>query len=355
MGRFVSAARSGGIAFSGVEMTSHRNLALGGAALLIAGLFCPIVTLPFMGSINLFNDGTNVIALGVMALAAVAAAMALNNRVRDTFWPGAANAAILIYHFIALQVNISQMKSKMAELKDNPFAGFAQAAVGTVQLQWGWLVLAVGAGLMIYAGVKARREVEQRLLTAEDGPARTVAGASILVAVLVIGLSLFNTMKRDGAAKEAGGSDAPITASGMAGVESSGGGASSDAASAEEAAYIKNNLRLYDLETNYRESMLDGRVPGVDFKIKNEGNRTLNRITVRVVFQDAQGKPIAEEEYNPVWVVENSYSSDDNTPLRPNYIWQNERDKFYTAKSVPSEWAEGKATATITKVEFASK
>jgi hypothetical protein len=119
----------------------------------------------------------------------------------------------------------------------------------------------------------------------------------------------------------------------------------------EEAAYIRDHLRLYDIDAKYFDSMLDGRVPGVRFKIKNEGNRTLNEVAVRVVFYDANDKPIAEEEYHPVLVTELSFG-DNNSPLRPNYIWQDEPGKFYTAKSVPSEWKAGKVTATITDIEF---
>ena len=88
------------------------------------------------------------------------------------------------------------------------------------------------------------------------------------------------------------------------------------------------------------------------FKIKNNGNRTLNGVTVRVVFYDSAGKPISEEEYNPV-IVSSYNFGDDNKPLRPNYIWQDEADKFYAAKSVPSEWEVGKASATITDIDFA--
>lgn len=331
-------------------MTTNKNLALVGAAVLIVGLFCPIVTLPFLGNVNLFNDGTNLIALAVLALAIVGGAMALNGRDRDALWPGIAAAALLIYHFVVLQYRLSQMRSSMDELKDNPFAGLAKTAVGTIQLQWGWLILAAGAGLLIYAGVKARRELEQPLFNADDSPAKTVAAVSVLLAVGVIGWTVAGgSIKAATGQEDQNTAGLPATKSDSLDVPST----ETEGPSAEEAAYIRSNLSLYDLETKYYESMLDGRVPGVDFKIKNNGNRTLNRVKVKIVFQDAQGKPIAEEEYNPVWVVENSYSNDNNTPLRPNYIWQNEKDHFYNAKSVPSEWAEGKATATITDIEFA--
>ena len=60
---------------------------------------------------------------------------------------------------------------------------------------------------------------------------------------------------------------------------------------------------------------------------------------------------IAEEEFNPVLVTK--YSFGNNKPLRPNYIWQQERGQFYQAKSVPSEWKEGAVKAKITDIEFA--
>jgi hypothetical protein len=37
------------------------------------------------------------------------------------------------------------------DLAGNPFAGLGQAAVSSVQLQWGWAVLVIGACLVIAA------------------------------------------------------------------------------------------------------------------------------------------------------------------------------------------------------------
>ena len=68
-------------------MTTNRNRALVGDALLLVGLFCPIVTLPFVGCVNLFNDGSNIWALALLALAVVGGAMALNGREQNAFWP----------------------------------------------------------------------------------------------------------------------------------------------------------------------------------------------------------------------------------------------------------------------------
>lgn len=51
-----------------------------------------------------------------------------------------------------------------------------------------------------------------------------------------------------------------------------------------------------------------------------------------------------------MWVTK--YSISDNKPLKPNYIWQLERGKFYQAKSVPDEWKAGSVSAKITDLEF---
>lgn len=121
------------------------------------------------------------------------------------------------------------------------------------------------------------------------------------------------------------------------------------AAFAEKQVYV-SNVELYDLKARYFDTYLERRVPGVEFKLRNKGNRTLRKVEVTVYFEDASGAVIAEHEYNPVLVTK--YSFGDNKPLRPNYIWQMERGKFYQAKSVPSEWKEGAVKAKITDIEF---
>lgn len=331
---------------------TNRNLAFAGAGALTAGLFLPIVTMPFVGNVNLFNNGTNWIALGLLALAVASAMLALQNRESDVLVPGLGAAGALIYKFAMLQYSIAQMRNSVAtELKDNPFASIAQSAVGAVQIQWGWLVLATGAGILIYVGCKSRKDADQPLFGLPDAVSRVVAGLSVVV--LLLGPALdFMPMGSQAPAKAPAGSVTDISTPG-AGVTSDT-KADGDKLAKEKAAYIAQNLTLYDLDARYRESMLDGRVPGIKFKIKNKGNRTLNEVKVRVVFLDEAGKPIAEDEYFPVLVTETNFSGD-NTPLRPNYIWSGKSDEFYTAKQVPSEWQSGRATASIIDIEFAPK
>lgn len=114
-------------------------------------------------------------------------------------------------------------------------------------------------------------------------------------------------------------------------------------------AYIKN-VELYAFKAKYYTTYLDEKVTGVEFKLKNKGDRSLKEVEVTVYFKDANGTIIAED-YHPVLVTKYSFSGD-NKPLKPNYVWQMEIGKFYKADSVPSEWKEGSVSAKITNIEF---
>lgn len=117
----------------------------------------------------------------------------------------------------------------------------------------------------------------------------------------------------------------------------------------EKLNYMKK-ISIYDLKAKYYNSLLDGWVPGVLFKIKNNGDKTLTKVEVTIYFKDSSGNVIYEKDYNPVLVTDFSFG--DNKPLKPNYIWRNERGHFYSAKSVPEEWKVGSVEAKVTDIEF---
>lgn len=137
-------------------MTDTKTIALAGSAILFVGAFMPIVSLPIVGSMNYFQNGRGDGVL-IVVLAAATAFLAMTGRTRHVLWTGLAAAAMLLFTFIRFQTKMSEAKSSMeAELAGNPFRGLAEAAVGSVQLQWGWAVLLIGAGLTMYAGWQAR-------------------------------------------------------------------------------------------------------------------------------------------------------------------------------------------------------
>ena len=121
-----------------------------------------------------------------------------------------------------------------------------------------------------------------------------------------------------------------------------------------EELYIQDLLELSDFQARYIESVSKGRIPGVTFKLRNNGDQTLEEVKVVVFFKDAFGSVIAEEDYLPVLASEYNFSGD-KKPLKSGYIWQMEQGKFYSAKSVPTEWAEGAAEAMVTEIRFAKE
>ena len=114
--------------------------------------------------------------------------------------------------------------------------------------------------------------------------------------------------------------------------------------------YIKN-VALYDLEAKFYTTFSNTKVPGVKFKLKNNGNRLLREVEVTAYFKDAKGTVISEERYRPVLAMKKSYSGDQ--VLKKNYIWQMEEGNFYKADGVPTAWKEGAIEAKVTNIKFA--
>ncbi len=107
------------------------------------------------------------------------------------------------------------------------------------------------------------------------------------------------------------------------------------------------NVEIIDFNARYFDSYSYGKVPGVQFGVKNNGNKSLKRVEIIVYFYDDNGNAIYEENYVPI----SEYSYDGLSELKPNYIERMEKDKFYRVKGLGAEWS-GKANAVISEIEF---
>lgn len=137
-----------------------KKLAFVGAGLLAIGPFMPVVSVPIVGNLNLFNGGEGD-GIILLVLAGIGAVLAYLGKTRHVLWPGLAAAAMLLYGLVRFQQLKSQMRADMdSDLEDNPFKGLAELAIESVQLQWGWFPLVAGAGIMIYAGWLGRNSAE---------------------------------------------------------------------------------------------------------------------------------------------------------------------------------------------------
>lgn len=157
--------------------------------------------------------------------------------------------------------------------------------------------------------------------------------------------SLYVAMKVYCEAAQVGG-NLPVIADGLQGITK----AVSEKQEKEE---YMTKIRLYDFTARIYKRTFDEDVPGIEFKLQNTGTRVLSRVVVTVYFQDSDGSTIYEEKWQPV----NGSSWMEPTVLRPGYIWQLERNKFYPVEKLPSEWKPGPsaAYAKVTDIEFAAE
>jgi hypothetical protein len=128
-------------------------LAFVGSALLFIGVFCPIVSMPIMGQMNYFQNGKGDGTI-ILVLAAASAVVTMTKFFRLLLLTGGISLGIMIFTFIRFQSRLSAIKNEMqSDLRDNPFAGLADLAIQSVQIQWGMALLVLGAILVIAAGL----------------------------------------------------------------------------------------------------------------------------------------------------------------------------------------------------------
>ncbi len=110
-----------------------------------------------------------------------------------------------------------------------------------------------------------------------------------------------------------------------------------------------SKIQIYDFSARYFESFR-GKEAGVQFKIKNLGNKTITELKVIVFFKDKNNTTISEEDFFPINTE--SFSAEFRKPLKPGYIWTMPEGKFLPAESVPNEWQEGNVSISIADIKF---
>ena len=129
----------------------RQILGLVGSIVLFVGVFAPIVSLPMVGSMNYFQNGRGdgIIVLGMAGVSLLAT---LGKVYRYLWFTGLCSLAVMGFTFFNFLSRMAEMEAELrSELESNPFAGLGELALQSVQLQWGWAVLVVGAGVILAA------------------------------------------------------------------------------------------------------------------------------------------------------------------------------------------------------------
>lgn len=138
-------------------MTERRTIAFVGAAMLIFGVFLPLFTVPFFGSVTYFENSRGAAWL-LIALALVAAALAGTGRTRYVAFVGLAALGVMLGTFIRARARLEQMRDELGDgLRGDLLRAIADQAAESVTPQWGWAVLVLGAAMLVFAGVAGWR------------------------------------------------------------------------------------------------------------------------------------------------------------------------------------------------------
>jgi hypothetical protein len=152
-------------------MDRRQIMGVAGAATLFVGVFLPIVSLPIVGAQNFFQNGRGDGTI-LLVIAGIALLATLAKRFTWVSIAGIVSLALLGYTFIAFRSRIAEMRGVMErDLADNPFKGIGEAMMQSVQLQWGWAVLVVGALLLCAAGL-GKGAPENQFASPAESPMR---------------------------------------------------------------------------------------------------------------------------------------------------------------------------------------
>lgn len=189
--RYCGTQLAGGTNFADRVGPSQVTFAMGmaGCLILAIGVFLPILRLPIVGSINYFANGRGD-GIVLIALAAISAFLCFRRAFSWLLATALPAIVLLLMTFFRIRSRISEMNASLSrDLADNPFAGLGQALAGSVQLEFGWAVLLLGAGLLLAAAVKGRTDHPASVSILGFPRAAVLTAVVASVAVASLGLS----------------------------------------------------------------------------------------------------------------------------------------------------------------------
>jgi hypothetical protein len=125
------------------NMLNSQNLGIGGAIVLFIGCFLPFISVPILGDITFFGNG-EIQGFFVIVFAVASIAFVLFGKNEGLFLTSIPVLSILI----AVPIYLNRVLSNASESSNPLVKDIAIAAAKTVQIQWGWAIMFVGACLL---------------------------------------------------------------------------------------------------------------------------------------------------------------------------------------------------------------
>ena len=97
----------------------------------------------------------------------------------------------------------------------------------------------------------------------------------------------------------------------------------------------------------------DAGMPVVWFRLRNQGDRSVEEVKVHVSFFDRDGRVVHEVDLFP---VRSGYNFGAPTePLEPGGVWQMSNIRYYMPAGIPHTWQVGRASAEVEQVRFTAQ
>lgn len=114
--------------------------------------------------------------------------------------------------------------------------------------------------------------------------------------------------------------------------------------------YLQDHVEITEFTTRRIDTYRRDNAPAIRVSARNNGDRTINELTVTVYLKDSEGRRIHEEEI--FLATENPYFHD-KPPLKPGYVFEMEANHYWIVKQPLNGWKTGSAEYEVTEIELA--
>ncbi len=126
-----------------------------GLGIMALGVFAPFISVPLLGSMSYFQNAKGDGAI-ILVLVAIGVIFWMLKKPLIILLTSIGSSGILIFDIVGFLAKKEEIISNMQkELQGNPFAGLAEIATNSIQLQWGVGVIVFGILITIVASILA--------------------------------------------------------------------------------------------------------------------------------------------------------------------------------------------------------
>lgn len=111
-----------------------------------------------------------------------------------------------------------------------------------------------------------------------------------------------------------------------------------------------SKVEISDFKAKKEEGFTGTMYPAVYFKLKNLGDKSLDKVTVRVHYLDDNGKELLFDDFEIVDATKKY--GDATSPLKPGYVQTPKNNSYERGSAISDDWKETNVKYEVVNVEF---